>query len=340
MASHTEVAHRWALDDETKRDLKSFNMFAEWSNSYRDLFAADAREHTIFSHGRHFPIAAFQTTKAGERVVLMTTKGYSNSTLKHKLHTWRAIPSRYRTFNVENVSPSHTAGGAEHFHRDNLDGILKEVAESTAKASRARLYKASHLERANARLRHAREYAATFELGDLPADVEAVAADLERRALEAAETYRIEREARAKVEAERMASLRAEQSLDFAAWLDDLQPRCPSAWQVDELGGVAIRRHVDHMAPGHPATLQTARGATVPWAHAVKAFKFIKLCRERGEGFHSNGRSIRVGDFKVDSIDAHGNMTAGCHYFSWSAIEACAKQHGVFDEAPSEEAVT
>lgn len=98
-----------------------------------------------------------------------------------------------------------------------------------------------------------------------------------------------------------------------------------------ESGGAAMRIAGD--------TLETSHGASVPLAHAIKAFRFIKLCRERGETFHRNGRTIRVGHFQVDSIDAEGNFRAGCHYFTWPEIERVAKLAGVFDSEASAEAV-
>ena len=85
--------------------------------------------------------------------------------------------------------------------------------------------------------------------------------------------------------------------------------------------------------------LETSQGATVPLPHAIKAFRFVKACRERGEAFQSNGRTIRVGHFRVDRIEASGDMRAGCHSFAWTEIERLAASLDVLDLAPSAEAV-
>lgn len=85
--------------------------------------------------------------------------------------------------------------------------------------------------------------------------------------------------------------------------------------------------------------LETSHGADVPWDHAVKAFRFIRLCVERGEGFKTNGRVIRVGHFRVDEITPEGDMRAGCHRFAWSVMRELAEREGVFDLTPSAEAV-
>jgi hypothetical protein len=85
--------------------------------------------------------------------------------------------------------------------------------------------------------------------------------------------------------------------------------------------------------------LETSHGADVPWDHAVKAFRFIRLCVERGEAFHTNGRTVRVGPFKVDSIAANGDMKAGCHSFAWEVMRELAEREGVLTLTPSAEAL-
>jgi hypothetical protein len=71
----------------------------------------------------------------------------------------------------------------------------------------------------------------------------------------------------------------------------------------------------------------------VPLEHAVRVFRFVKLCRERGEAWQRNGRSLRVGHFQVDSVDANGDFTAGCHFIAWPETEAAAIAAGVADLA-------
>ena len=86
--------------------------------------------------------------------------------------------------------------------------------------------------------------------------------------------------------------------------------------------------------------LETSQGADVPLVHAVKAFRFIKLVKERGQGWQRNGAQVRVGHFTLDSIDTDGNMKAGCHNFEWQDIEALATRLGVFELPPSDDALS
>lgn len=137
-------------------------------------------------------------------------------------------------------------------------------------------------------------------------------ADAEGRRLDSAERMAQEREAR-------------------EAWLKGEGSRHVRLNGPD--GTALVRRSSDG------ERLETSHGADVPWSHAVKAFRFIRLCVERGEAFHTNGRVIRVGPFRVDSIDTDGNMKAGCHRFQWDVMKALAEREGVFALGASDEAV-
>lgn len=131
------------------------------------------------------------------------------------------------------------------------------------------------------------------------------------------------------VESERAKQRIKEQEKEreqFNAWQRGENVRCPYSFFSDENGKAYIARRGEQLV--------TSQGASVPWDHAVKAFRFIKLCRETARPFHTNGRVIRVGHFTVESIDENGNMVAGCHRFSWEEIERLAKAEGVFDAAP------
>jgi hypothetical protein len=145
-------------------------------------------------------------------------------------------------------------------------------------------------------------------------------AERERERAERAE--RLEREARER--AEREAASRA-------AWLaGDANARPPANFSRDD--GTPYLRIVGE-------ELQTSWGANVPLAHAVKVFRFVKLCKERGEGWARNGRTIRVGHFQVDSIQANGDFVAGCHRFAWAEVERAAIAAGVADIAPADDAL-
>lgn len=162
----------------------------------------------------------------------------------------------------------------------------------------------------------------------LAAQGEALSVIGENMAPEVAAYQEAERERRrlAQEERDRLALLKREEQI--AAWHAGADVRI----SFDaESGGAAIRIVGDQ--------LETSHGASVPLAHAIKAFRFVKLVRERGVEWRRNGKTIRVGHFQIDHIAANGDFTAGCHKFTWPEIERAAALAGVNDMAPDDSAV-
>jgi hypothetical protein len=327
MASHEEVAHRWAQDDASARQISGFNIY----------FERRASEHIIFSYGSHFPVAAFVDAPDGSRVVLFTSQDYSVSTSKHKTIIRRAIPSRYQVFTVPHVSALFKPGGRGDFHGDNLKAYLARAAESYAKAKRARVYAPMHTRDAEAALSEARQYAATFRVRfKVPASIEEAAASVEKLAKAQAKA---EAKARAEAEERQRIALQQQQERDafaFEAWQSGQPCPCPASYRSRPDGTAYVTR--TRFEDGSEE-LRTSQGAAVPWQHAVKAFRFIRLCVERGEGWQRNGRTIRVGHYQIDRIEPNGDMVAGCHRFAWEAMRELAEREGVFSLSPSAEAV-
>ena len=121
---------------------------------------------------------------------------------------------------------------------------------------------------------------------------------------------------------ERLAEWRAGASLDVLRYDE----------KSDATGGARLR------VKGK--TLETSHGAKVPLADAIKVFRFVKLCRDRGEGWKRNGARVRVGAFNVDSVEPSGDFNAGCHRINWPEIVSAAAAAGVLDMEPSAEVVT
>lgn len=155
-------------------------------------------------------------------------------------------------------------------------------------------------------------------------------ADADLAEFEAATAW--QREHRAEIWARENAARREREADQFAQWQRGENVACPYSYRATPDGAAYVRRRGDN--------LETSQGAVVPWPHAVKAFRFIRLCRERGEAWQANGHTLRVGLFTVSSISAQGDMRAGCHTFRWAQMEALARSQGVYDAAtPSADAI-
>lgn len=328
MASHKEVAHRWAQDDASARTLSGFNMFYERAPAYSAYFAEGSDVNRIYSHGRHYVAASFVTTKAGERVVLVNSYRYSMTTGRHLSYIRSAIPSRYPVFEVPFPDPSHKPGGSDNFHADNLQHFVKEAGERYAKGMRARVYKDQLLREGEALLNEAERYAKAFGVKwKRPSSLDAVAGALAKEAAKRAKAEakaRAEREEAARV---RMEAQREQDAEAFGLWMRGAKNvRCPQSYRSDDQGNAYVRRM---QYDDGTDELQTSQGASVPWDHAVKAFRFIALCVARGETWQRNGRQVRVGHYQIDRIEPNGDMTAGCHRFAWDAMRELAEREGV-----------
>lgn len=105
-------------------------------------------------------------------------------------------------------------------------------------------------------------------------------------------------------------------------------------------GGRALLRAVkverDESGAIVAGVLETSQGASVPLTHALRAFRFLKLCRDAGREWRANGKTLPVGHFRIDMIDAEGNFRAGCHSIGWQEVAALAARLGVADLAPAD----
>lgn len=105
----------------------------------------------------------------------------------------------------------------------------------------------------------------------------------------------------------------------------------PGFWNgSDSKGGALLRVIGDNV--------ETSHGANVPLAHAIKAFAFIKLVAERGKKWERNGKTVRVGHFQVDRIEANGDIKAGCHFIQFSELNRIAAAIGVANIPASDSA--
>ena len=100
------------------------------------------------------------------------------------------------------------------------------------------------------------------------------------------------------------------------------------------LRAVGVERDESGVIVG--GTLQTSQGAAVPLTHAVKVFRFLKLCRDKGEAWAANGRTVRVGPFTLDSVAPSGDFVAGCHRIAWGEVATLAASLGLSDLTPQD----
>lgn len=312
------VAHIWAQQDQP----------AGRSNNGQFFFEG----RKLYSYGSHFVVGVFVDLAKGGKAVILNSRDYSVTTSRHKSYAHSALHGLgLPIFYIDGASDNHAAN--LQALQDKALAFLTAAERERQPRERVKSHESKReacLAAAAETMAKATEYAAAFGIKWRP--VPAAWKRQAKAAAKAAAAALVAREAeRVRYEAQR----RSEEAVDFRAWQAGQSNYCPSSYARDEAGSVYMR-----IAEGpEGAELQTSMGARVPLRHAVKVFRFVKACRERGEGWRANGRVIRVGHFTVTEITAAGDMVAGCHRFSWAQMCAAATAAGVVDMEPSAEAV-
>ena len=221
-----------------------------------------------------------------------------------------------------------------HLNTFQGGGVYRGLpGDGDARDHRAATEAQDHLERA--------ALAARFNLARL-ADAPTMPTTLRRKvadalaqvtpAAEAAEATRLER-AEIAQHARHQARMEEQKAVRLAWLAGDKAARF---WGTDEKGGAYLRAvdvARDDSGQVTGGELQTSQGARVPLAHAIRVFRFLKHCRESGQTWARNGRTIRVGHYQVDAVESDGTFRAGCHLITWPQVESLAERLGVLDLA-------
>lgn len=293
--NHKEIAHRWAHQNWNQRgdgDLKGGNMFADKSNQ------------TIYSYGYHFPIARHTGNKLAP--VLYTSKGYSNTTAKHKSTVWGAC------HHLDPITVDNVMADSPHDHAVNVAELVEGIIQTIGKWERARTYKAIHAEKICRVLADVERYRKAFKvpLKSLPTDTRKTLQDLNNREqdwIAIAENNRKEAaEIRAKEEQDRIEAAR--ESLE--RWKAGEVVRLPY------LPGPAFLRV-------RCGNVETSQGASAPVSSAYKLVRMLRLVVE-GKITPDQLAGAPVGSYKVNSVTPSGNLLIGCHRFNFEEVERVA----------------
>lgn len=301
--SISQVIHAWASRAQTCGQSGKGNVY----------FKMDR----LFDYGDHFCMGQFVTNDKGQVACFLNSDSYGPTTSGHQNETARAIPPGIPKFVIPGAGYKSYSNNLDH--AAIMASYKARATELAGKAKRARdTYRIDWSNAAAAALvTEAKELAVFFGMPVPDFQLDALVAEAKANADRAR-----------KAERERQAAARIKSQDDYTAWQNGSASYCPHEWQRDERGGVRMR------IKGN--LLQTAMGAEVPLAHAIKVFRFVKKCKTEGVAWHRNGTSVRVGLFQVDSVEANGDFKAGCHSFTWEGVEAAAKAAGVFDLAAAD----
>jgi hypothetical protein len=261
----SQVAHLWAnqLQDEAR-------------NSGNFYFNGK----TIYSYGGHFPIAK-HIELDGERAVLFTTRGYSNTTAKH-ISVVRQAASHLNVIKCHNPNTTHE----ENFNRWKIDAEL--VAAKLPKAKKPEKY-LNELEYINSQ---ANKYAQFFGL-ELPAILTTILSIKDKNEWTAYHDQKT-----AILEAERL-KLEAELKKQHKKALID--------WKAGKTHRLYTRIETDYLRVNEEAArIETTQAVQIPMELGKRLFYSIKE------------NTLKVGDkvlnFEVNEVGA--KIKIGCHTFT------------------------
>jgi hypothetical protein len=248
------VAHLWAHQTQDHARNKLGNFYYDGA--------------TIYSYGRHFPIARITTDATGARCVLFTSRDYSMTTAKQK-HIARMACSHLALYTVEH--PDTEPCAADH------DAMVRKASEAADKATRARKRADWHLSEAKCWIDQANEFNRAFNLGLPHIDLAFLGEHL------AQIEERIEAE-RARQESERRAQARiaAQENRErLRAWLrgDSIHPP----------------RTLRPMVRVNGDMVETTWGASVPLADAQFTYNVAKACAAKGKTYTTGSIGNRAG---------------------------------------------
>lgn len=327
---NSQVAHLWAhqSQESARSGNGNFHFSGPVLMSYAASIARLVPAPDATDSARPEDCAALITTRRDSKIDSKTTQS-------HIGRARRAV-SHLRAFMVPEINPR---GAADHAR--NMAALLADYASTTAlrrvtgaKAADYGGVLPDYIEKyTRAAHKQVADYVEFFKLDsalpDLDSDLAAARARwaqacADYTATGAAEKRAAERAKRAAAAArlaeKRAAEAAARNAEAIAEWRTGVRHSLP--YDVATAGGGALLRV-------RGDKLETSQGAVVPLAEAVRVFQFVKLVRARGEAWHRNGATVRVGGFMVDHIASDGTMRAGCHLLRWAEIEAAAEAASV-----------
>jgi hypothetical protein len=269
------------------------------------------------------PVAAFVRDTLGRNVCLISNRRYSNTTARHISHARRALADDVFVFNVHEAAPGGWNGDGGD-HTVNLRHLAKDYEKQAERGMYA--FEVDDWQRNGLRgsYNHMRYYALAFALPVPRVTAEPDSAirqwDARQAALNASPRRAAAAAAKARREAENLARRIAADTEARAQWMAGTVDNgyryitCP-------LGGAMLRVTGDRVV--------TSWGAECPLEDARRVFALYLRLVGKGEVITRGGLwgdETRLGHFRLDSIDADGNVTAGCHKIYRAELERVAAQ--------------
>lgn len=285
LANHQEVAHYWA--NKVQEEGAWASMFFE--------------RGTIFSYGRHFPIAKHYDSG----LILFTTRSYSVTTSGHMSQVRSSIPYG------ANIIYCHNPENPKD--EENLTSAISDIEYNLKKAIKARQRKQEYLRDAEYTYNQLLELIKIFKIKGWKVPVydftepENVTATISAR-------WKKEEGKRKR----QLTKQRKQDKLNMIELLDDIKD-----WKKDKTMSCYHMKHkrLLHQLPDFCRikgdVVETTQSANAPLKEVKTALKLIKAGKPV--------KGMRLGHYTVLSYDKEV-LTIGCHRFAQSEIDYLMKE--------------
>ena len=291
--NNAQVAHLWASG--RKESGKGSNFFFEGG--------------TIYSYGYHFPISK----RLSETIYLITEKGYSGTTSKHKCLVRRAIPSFAKCFSVSgDPRDSFSSIRDEKLMeaRIKFNNIKAKTKVKTYKNARSfRLFLSDAVQMFGEFKSLDDNFSFKENMGEIHGMLES-SIELENSLKEIFDASEIKKDETRRKREETRRKMEEMEAAEAAPLWREGKP-C-NTWKL---------RSLPPMLRIHGGKVQTSHGAEVELEEARKAFAFISRKIESGQTWQRNGETCAVGPFSLHAI-AEDVVIVGCHKFPVAEVVA------------------
>lgn len=289
---------------------------------------------TIYSYGRHFPMARIYRNKAGEALVLQTTATYGLTTAKHLGYMRRAC-SHMRSIAVPHVGAGAKDSSDAGRHSDNLATLQKAMLAATNKAGRRTTERAVQWDAEMAAELHKdmADYMTFFGIRRKMPALPSFAAAFERaRRIENPDPRSKDRRERAaaqrkqaKYATERLAQIDREigaPNYGTMAWRTD--------WRLNgAFGGTdGAYRHMAGpiMLRIDGDQIRTSQGAAIPVSRAAAVWALVGDAI--AGGLELDLPDLKIGAYRGVKVAPDGMLTVGCHDIPYSELRAMSRALG------------
>lgn len=310
-----------------KRVVSQRGVYHLWAHQAQD-YAKDSHGHVWFEGQKAYSygtcIGRILQALNGERVYLLDNRRYTNATSKHQSMLRSSVSGLPNVF-TSGVSTNSSA-------EEVLQDYYSRIEDCLGKAKRARRNKPYYEQIALELLSEAQSWARLWNL-PVPEDMPDVRVKVEQFLVE----REAENEAAGLAEQKQLAEREAQLLQMLPFWLRG--ERLQGLGQLSYFGNrfSLLPMAYLRLMPGNSELTETTHGAVVPTKHIRKAAPFILSLIEIGEEYRRNGHTIHLGPYPLNSIDAEGNVRAGCYVFTKEEVLRFAEVLANNPPAPSEE---